>query len=320
MSLPVVIAHSDYNPSLEFVLRQAVARVPAGDLTFLGSPLNDRFAFVRHVDGTSGVFCEAADKFAALYRHMSSNSRMFELAALQRWFRIRALMRAEGMAEVLVLDSDVLLFATPAEIRALWFDGSAVGLAVPGGQEPYEWCASGHSCYWPIDRLDAFCEFLMRLYAVPAERALLEGKWAHHLASGTLGGVCDMTAFYLFARHEAAVANVSAVRAGTTFDHNINTAANETEGEYEMRGGVKAVAWDAAGNPTVRRADTGEAVRFLTLHFQGHAKAHIPAMYRGPAFADQARARLRIRAHYALRGPASRVAQPLRLLRGRLGG
>lgn len=322
MPIPLVIAHAGYSPYLEFTLRQAAAAVPEGGLIFLGDATNDRFPFVRHVDGTAARYRDAAGRLAATYRHMSTNGRAFELSALQRWLQIRTLMDAEGLRDAFVLDSDVLLFTTPDEIRHLWFDGSAVGLAIPAEQPPYGWCASGHSCYWPAERLDAFCDSLVRLYTEPSERARIEAKWAHHLATGTRGGVCDMTAFYLFAEREgpSRVVNVNTVRSGTTFDHNLNEAANEFPGEYAMRGGFKAVEWDAGGRPFVRAAATGEAVRFLTLHLQGHAKALVPDLYRGPAFAGQAAAALRIRVHYALRRPASRVMQPLRFALGRLRG
>ena len=307
MTLPVLVAHTGYSPYLEFTLRQAVHWAGREGVVFLGDRSNDRFGFVRHVDGDAPRFRSAAAPIGAVYRHMSTNTPAFELAAIQRWFRLRALMEREGLERALVLDSDVLLYAAPSELAA-WLGGADVGLATPAGQPPFGWESSGHSALWTAERLGAFCDFAVRAYSEPAERARLEAKWRHHLATGDPGGICDMTLFYLFAQAQppGAVRNVTEARGGAVFDHNAAMTLGAVPGEYPLgTDGLKPVRWHD-GRPTVARA-SGEAVRFWTLHLQGPSKAAIPALYRGPDFAGRAALGRQLRRYHRARGLAGRL-------------
>ena len=307
MALPVLVAHTGYSPYLEFTLRQAAAWAGRDHVVFLGDRANARVNVVRRVDGDAPEFRAAADRVGAVYRHMSTNTAAFELAAIQRWFRLHALMEREGLGRALVLDSDVLLYAGADEL-ADWVGGAEVGLATPAGQPPYGWESSGHSAVWTADRLGAFCDFAVRAYAEPAERERLEAKWRHHLATGDPGGICDMTLFYLFAEAQppGAVLNVTEARDGAVFDHNAAMTLGAVPGEYPLGpGGLKPVRW-RAGRPTVARA-SGEAVRFLTLHLQGPAKAAIPELYRGPDFPGRVALGRRLARYHRARGLAGRL-------------
>ncbi len=307
MSLPVLVAHTGYSPYLEFTLRQAVAWAGREGVVFLGDRTNDRFDFVRHVDGDAAEFEGAAARIGTVYRHMSTNTRAFELAAIQRWFRLHALMERQGLERALVLDSDVLLYAAPAEL-ADWLGGAEMGLATPAEQPPFGWESSGHSALWTAERLGAFCDWAVRAYAEPAEREQLEAKWRHHLATGAPGGICDMTLFYLFAQAQPSgtVRNVTEARGGAVFDHNAAMTLGTVPGEYPLGpDGLKSVRW-RGGRPTVVR-QSGEAVRFWTLHLQGPSKAAIPALYRGPDFARRASLGQKLRRYHRARGLAGRI-------------
>lgn len=308
MALPVLIAHAGYAPYLEFTLRQAVDRAGRDRFVFLGDAANDRFPFLRHVDGDAPAFRAAADEIGAVYRHMSTNTHAFELSAIARWFRLRTLMQREGLDRALVLDSDVLLYADPAELDA-WLGDAAAGLATPEGQPPFGWESSGHSAFWTADALADCCAYCVRAYADPAERARLEAKWQHHRDTGTPGGICDMTLFYLWAERQppGAVRNVTAAAGGAVFDHNAGMTLGSVPGEYPLGpDGLKPVAW-RDGRPHVTPTAGGDAVRFFTLHLQGPGKGAIPALYRGPAFEGQAELGERLRRYYAARRAAGRV-------------
>ena len=308
MALPILIAHTGYSPYLEFTLRQAVDWAGRDGVAFLGDRSNDRFPFVRHVDGDAPPFREAAAEIGSVYRHMSTNTSAFELAAIQRWFRLHALMAREGLDRALVLDSDVLLYAGSAELEA-WVGDAEVGLATPEEQPPFGWESSGHSAVWSAERLSACCDYSIRAYTEPAESERLQAKWHHHLATGAPGGICDMTLFYLFAERQPAgsVLNVTRARDGAVFDHNAAMTLGAVPGEYPLgRDGLKPVAW-RDGQPTVAQASGGEAVRFLTLHLQGPSKSAIPALYRGPDFAGREALGRRLRRYHRARGLVGRV-------------
>lgn len=322
--MALVFIHSGYNPYLEFSLRQARAADPGADLVLLGDADNDRFPFLRHVDATARAFRAAAEPVARVYEHWSTNRRAFELACFQRWFLLRTLMAQEGLEDALVLDSDVMFYASEAEIRRTWLGGKVLGVCWPNHQYRFRWGASPHVSYWTAETVGAFCDFILAGYTDAALRARYLEKWHHHLDTGTLGSICDMTALYFFAQQYAPerVAWFTRVHEGpdglVTCDDNINLPENAEPDEYRMAGPIKAVTWDAAGRPVGDNRLLGRSVRFHALHFQGKAKEFMPDHYRGADFGGVGVLRARLFAHYKARRLASVVAQPARLLAGQL--
>jgi hypothetical protein len=320
----VVFIHGGYSPYLEFSLRQARAADPGADLLLLGDAANDRFPFLRHVDASAPAFRAAAEPVARVYEHWSTNRRAFELACFQRWFLLRALMEREGLDDALVLDSDVMLYASEEEVRRTWLGGKVLGVCWPNHQYRFRWGASPHVSYWTAETVGAFCDFILAGYTDPALRARYLEKWHHHLATGTFGSICDMTALYFFAQQYPAerVAWFTEVQRApdgpVTCDDNVNLPENAEPDEYRMAGPIKEVTWDAAGRPLGYNVRLGQRVRFHALHFQGKAKEFMPAHYRGQPFRGVGLLRARLFTHYKARRLASKVAQPARLLAGQL--
>ena len=328
--MAIVFIHSGYSPYLEFSLRQARAASPESDIVLLGDAANDRFPadaspFVRHVNTRTSAYRAAAAEIADVYRHYSSNGAGFELACFERWFALRTFLRAEGLADALVLDSDVMLYASESELRRTWL-GPQTALAVcrPAGQDGLRWMASPHVSYWTAATADAFCAFAVQTYVEPELRARYVQKWEHHLATSAAGGICDMTALFLFAEmlsteSVTTFAGTAGVLDGpVTVDGNVNDAENEWPGEFETDADGKAIRWDGEGRPTGRNRRLGRTVRFQALHFQGQAKARMATYYRGPAFGTAGAIGRRLRWAYAARRVESRAAQPARRLLGRL--
>lgn len=318
--MALVFIHSGYSPYLEFSLRQARAADPGADIVLLGDAANDRFPFLRHVDVGRAGFETAGGDLAAVYHHRSTNGRAFELVCLQRWFVLRAFLEAEGLADALVLDSDVMLYAPEAELRRR-VAGRTLGVSRPAEQGHYRWMASPHVSYWTAAQADAYCAYVLGSYTEPALAEPYEEKWRYHLDNGVYGGICDMTTLYLYAEAQrpADVANFSAVEDGAACDQNLNGAENEWPDEYRMRGPLKELTWDDQGRPWGYNRRLGGRVRFQALHLQGSAKAYMPVCYRGARFEGQAALRRQLTLHYRARRMAAVVAQPARLLARKLG-
>ena len=311
--MAIVFIHRGYSPYLEFSLRQARAASPESEIVLLGDASNDRFPFVRHVD--TGAAPYAGIGVGPAYRHLSTNSEPFERACLDRWFLLQTFLQAENQSDTLVLDSDVMLYATEADVRAC-VGNAPCALSRPALEEPFAWAASPHASFWTAAAVDGFCAFVQRSYAEPF--APYDDKWRYHVANGVSGGVCDMTALYLWAEGEAGVANLAEAQGGTAFDHNLNVPDNAAPDEYRMDGRLKALTW-VDGQPVGDNLVAGAPVRFFGLHCQGHAKGQMPGLYSGPAFAGQAAARRAVVSANGLRRQASALVQPLRKLRSRLG-
>lgn len=318
----IVFIHDGYSPYLEFTLRQARAAAPGADIVLLGDAANDRFPFLRHVDASSGALREAATDLERGYVHRSTNRRAFEVGCFARWFRLAAFLDAEGRADALVLDSDVMLYASDDTFRRTWLAGTPnLGLCVPDDQDAFRWIASPHVAYWRRETLADFCTFVLDSFAVGSETAAhYDAKWSHHLAHGQLGGVVDMTALYLFWQTvpPADRVNFLEVASGATCDQNVNDPENLVHGQYRMRGPVKHLAWQNS-TPVGRDIIERREVQFHAVHFQGKGKEFIPAHYRGTAFPGQVALRARLAGEYKLRRLAARVLQPTRLALARLG-
>lgn len=323
--MAIAFVHQGYSPYLELTLRQARAADPDADIILLGDAENDRFPFVRHVDATTPDFQRATAEVADVYRHYSTNRPAFELGCYERWFRLRTFVEAEGLHAVLALDSDAMLYSSEAAIRATHLEGATLGVSQPREQAPMAWTTSPHASYWSRQQLADFCDYVIRSFTHADSRARYEQKWTHHLDEGLSGGVCDMTTLHLyvedtFGQEDAwpsEVVNLLSVRQGAAFDHNFAEGRNEWPGEYAVAGGGKAIRW-ADRRPVGRNLRTDEDVRFHALHLQGHSKALIPAVYRGPDFSEMARIRRQLTSHYRLRSLASRFLRPVRRLAGRL--
>ena len=310
--MAIVFVHRGYSPYMEFTLRQARAADPEAEVLLLGDPENDRFAFVTHVDTTAAPYASAAAELGAAYRHLSTNRVAFERFCFERWFVLQAAMRARGLDRALVLDTDVLLYATEAEVVASHVGERPVGIGIPEVQEPFVWVGAPHASYWTRGAVDAFCAFVLDAYR---HGDAFDRKWAYHRENAIAGGVCDMTALYLFARSldPEGLANPISIRDGAVFDHNLNVADNEHPLEFEMEGRYKWVGW-RDGRP-VGRTRSGELVRWLGLHLQGQAKARVPGLYRGPAFPGQRRLSWQLALHFAARRLASQARTRLKRVR-----
>lgn len=278
--IPIVHIHFGYSDYLEFSLRQAAFSNPSSPIVLIGD---------RHVNGVEFIsansFNRSSDAFSEVYRHLSTNRYLFELRCFQRWFVLRDVARSRGWTEVLVCDSDVLVFGNlEREIRSR-VTTEYVGMTITQSQTAFRWSASGHTSYWTIDALDDFCDFCLSLYTDTSMFNRLLEKWEHDQAAGRGGGICDMTALYLFAEQvdKGRVLNLLQVHDGSVVDLRISTGENFLENEYITSNGMKSLTFRDS-IPYGRKTDSGEVIRFVTLHFQGKTKHLMYQLYQGPSF------------------------------------
>ncbi len=316
--MALVLIHRGASPYLQFSLRQARHISPESEVVLLGDASNADFPATTHVDLGAAQYAQATAALDASYRHLSTNRRKFEEVCFQRWFWLREWMRQSGTVAVWVMDSDVMLYASEAELDSVWGEGASFALQRPQSQRDYRWVAPGSVSYWTREVLDAFCGFVLSGYEAGSPLAAqYDEKWAHHRQTGEPGGVCDMTALHLFAeRRGGGVANLCEVRGDVTIDLNMGSAENLTPDEYRMAGGLKEVRWRGR-QPYGCNQRLGREVRFQALHFQGPAKAVMPWAYRGPSFSGRWAASWRTGGYFRMRRLGARLLGPaVRKLRG----
>lgn len=248
MTIPVVFIHFGACEHLPVAVAQAQRR---GNPTYV---LGDREL----------AACDDAQKFAVVYQHLSMNHYAFELACFQRWFVLRDWMRgkfsATGSPVCLYLDSDVLLYANAS---AEWEFYKQFNFTLALG-------TTAHTSFWHYTPLDAFCEFLLRTYDDrPALFAEMERIYAEMRAQNLAGGISDMFMLKAFAQTGWNVGEMCEICNGATWDHNINASDN-----FRMENGCKEIRM-LDGTP-FGFLETGEPIRFKSLHFQGGAKSLMP--------------------------------------------
>lgn len=218
-----------------------------------------------------GEYAQEADAFRPHYVHMCTNERSFELWCLQRHFILRDFMAAQGLDKMFLCDSDVMLYCN---VSTLETELEQYDLACNWAhtQWKYRWSSSAHVSYWTRDVLAGFCDFIWETYTTLSGMATLREKWKWHVASGTHGGICDMTLLWLFIQDKNAL-NLArnTEERGAVFDNNINAPHNWLNDEYAMENGIKEISW-RANQPLGYNFYGDEWIRFLGLHFQGNAK------------------------------------------------
>lgn len=260
MPLPVVYFHTGMQSYLAESLAQTRQSSPSCPIWLLGDASNRAAEGVRHVDFAN--YWRRAQTFEPAYVHLSTNSHVFELRCIQRWFAILELAESEGWTEFVYLDSDVLVFTDLEELSATFGDAELT----LHGRSP-----TPHVVFVrDVRALRRFVDFIEQTYRDPARLAPLREMYEKgFVEAGQPGGVCDMTLWNRF--REAGLArtfDTSAIVSGATIDNNMNAA----EG-YRMAHGLKRIVW-RDGLPHGVRED-GAEVRFHVMHFQGPAKGYV---------------------------------------------
>ncbi len=286
----IVFLYDRFSWHLPYVLYQAKhACLNNSDIIFLGS--NYKCPGINTIPLKS-LSNKLAASFMESYKYMSSNPASFELICWLRWFYLLECMKKNKLEAVLHLDPDVLLYSSLSDI----FDShipvdTFCALSIPEQDfESFMWVASGHISYWTLSSLEEFCDFMIRSFQ---DRAIFNhylNKWEWHNSHNKRGGICDMTALYLFWKNRRRnIENLATSKRGCVFDHCINISSNYHEGEYLIRNSIKKVTFVDQKPHFSLANDRQTHIQAHALHFQGPAKMFIPSYYRGPSFAGKLR-------------------------------
>lgn len=218
--------------------------------------------------------------FSRNYQHLSSNSFAFELHCFKRFFLLLEVAGRIGLNKFWMIDSDVILLENLSDYaNEISSDGYSTSLSWQlQSSTSMSWSASPHISYWTLEALDDFVKFLINLY-LPENIPELYKKYEFHLNKKIPGGVCDMTALYLWINQGIRVHNnaINLKLNSAIFDHNINAGSNYAENEYKTVPflGIKKIKWSLQDKVFYAFHKDGSLRRVLALHFQGDAKRYI---------------------------------------------
>ena len=226
-------------------------------------------------------FDSSAVKFDRYYIHRSSNPEWFERAAWRRWFVLADYMKKMAIPKAFSCDGDFMLFRDPGLVPHAK-QPNTFSACRPDGQNEYDWVVSAHACYWSLDAILEFCDLSLELLAKGDEGPLAR-KWAYHQKNEIPGGICDMTALYLFWEHLCSrgntPGNLLTEIEGRAFDHHLGLSDNLLRNEFAMHRNRKSISRWNARSPVCRRTHDGSEVEFVGLHFQGHLKARMARLH-----------------------------------------
>ena len=260
--IPVVFVHLNKWDYLETVLSQA--RKYNGEVYLVGDQNTNDPNYCDIKD-----YRRQMDIFHGVYENHSSNDQWFEEACFWRWLILDDFMHKHGINRAFHLDSDVLLYANVTEEDKNKYSQYPITLIVGN---------CGASAFIDRDYLDGFCELLIQTYQDKGEVF----EWLKHLYSELQrqhmdGGACDMVLLQLWRkRNKTKYAEMTDIVDGTTYDHIIKSP---NPGNYLMKDGIKDIHFRGEF-PYGTIADTGQEVKFNSLHFQGQEDRRILEYFR----------------------------------------
>jgi hypothetical protein len=205
--------------------------------------------------------------FKSFYKHMSSNTYLFDYICIYRWFLLKNFMNTKQIEKVLYLDSDVFLYTHTSSIMTN-YDDFEFAYCVPKNQDNYFWAGSACCSIWSKNSLNLFCENITSYYTSNKIEILCE-KWKYHSDNSILGGICDMTFLYFFSK-EKGFFNLGNVHNNHSFDFNNASPTNVVSNEYRLHQGnlfqipTKDISFKN-GMPFGFNQITGKSVCFFAL-------------------------------------------------------
>jgi len=277
---PIVFLHNKKSNFLLPAIYQVKKSNPTSPIYIISSTEAKSF-YEPHANfiNIEDIFNEAHD-FEKIYKHLNSNSYAFELICIQRWYVLNEFMKKMQFDQIVVLDSDCLLYS---DISSDWnmlkgYDFGLINILCPA----VTFICSQSS-------LQKFCNYINEEYTENLENTVKSYK-ERFIDTGNIGGICDMTHFSTFHDKFNSILDLSRIENNSTYDLNIRDHINsnatdisseEAEG-YKMNSktGFKSIFWEK-GIPYCKLNATNRAIQFKSLHFQGIAKAEMPYYYQG---------------------------------------
>jgi hypothetical protein len=262
--LPIIFFQAGDAQHLPHTFWQARHWAGSSPLILLGDKANRHYRGLEHVPIRD--FASAVPRLRDLYVHISSNTPEFEFFCLARWLVMGEFARRQGLREFLYLDSDVLIYAKPADIVQRV---SACRMAV-------EWIGNMGATFAGIcpavtyirdpTVLQEIEASMVQIYSNPKEIENMRVS-TEELVRKKLGGVSDMLLLARYAHQLGeGVFNLWEPGKDGLVDINIAQAAG-----FRLREGLKEIEFRDK-QPYGFYEPTQRWVRLSTLHFVGASK------------------------------------------------
>lgn len=299
-SLPVVIHHECADPSKHGYLLDCLRQTAKynENTVLLGSANWESLLpqGVSFVDAASLV-SPRLQAFERVYVDLAPyypNSLIF----FRRLFLMEVYLRRQGLQEMILLDSDILVYQNLSAIPE--FQSCEFACCIDKDQhfssedtQGLRWFANCGISYWTLSALDDFLDFLQDSYENHPDR--LKVKYDYHVAHNIPGGVTEMSLLYLWVmdRPQMRFYNMSVPRNGFAFNNTLWSDVNYAPKEYVVSPftRLKKFTLPKDGGLPIFYLQSGGTVRFYNIHFVGSAKnyMHDYALYGSLTFPTRCR-------------------------------
>ena len=288
--IPVVIHHE--GGTHDYFVNSVKVNARRNKVIVIGDDANSALfgdmANVEHVHVNTLKSAEMDEFNQCFVNYSFWNSANFERKCFLRTFYVKELMKHRGLARVFYVDSDCVVLVNVTELFAK-LPGIRGGYSVQTHSQmenPHHMVACIHNSLLTLDMCEEYVKLCFDVYKTGEKFHLIEDKWKYHKQQ-QLGGICDMTLWYLhyvhrLSRSESVVNFNDMMRVDgedCVFDHNVNDAYGYTgTTTYRMGSNEQVNPWGDTKVITKRNdkyyamSRDGREVRLLSIHYQGGAK------------------------------------------------
>ena len=290
--IPVLIHHeSDEKPSrglgrkqryLKYVVRQAESF--NSRVVLIGDEYNIKWA--KESYEASSLENDKWRRFERAFVNLSDYPDAWAKGIFKRFFLFEELCGQEGFDDLIVLDSDVLVYT----------DLSRVGIR-GSCDAAFEWCESVDRVndmnnpgsvvcgigYFTTGTLKQFTDYCIDVYENKqgTEYGVLLSKWNKMKTAHLAGGVCEMTLLHMwlcetFDHEKNKVINLLERRGDVCFCNDLRGEKNYLEREFAIDRSINIKKTRfVAGFPYHYDIDRGEWIKVYDIHFGGDSKRFI---------------------------------------------
>lgn len=258
-SIPCFFIHIGNQEYLRYVIE--CAENSNGNVFLLGDKSNKDFA--KNWFSIDDYKDDDVTQFMKSYVHMSDNSPVFDTQCIQRYFLLRNFMCKHKMKDACMLDSDLLLYV---DLKKVIQKRDRVYFSFRYDKAGNIVSSSAHCAYWPLDKLEQFCDFILKTYTqnIDMLKELYKKKMKIHYRY-----ISDMDLLDIWANQNSnSILSTDIVRNGSVFDHNINSIDSFQKNCL----GFKKVC---RKKNLLYFQKNGKLVRVNSIHAQGEAKIYI---------------------------------------------
>ena len=223
-------------------------------------------------------------EFNQKYIHLSTDHEYFAKACFHRWFYLLEYIKQNNLKSVYHIDPDGMLYTNLEKVKKIFFSKKAA-LTIPN-RDKYK-LAVGHFCFWTLDLLEEFCQFVLHIYTEKKYLLLFKNYKKELEKENKLGGVSDMNSLYLFyEKNKNDITNLLEIKNNCVFDLNINVNENLNKNDFLMNSKRKKII-KTEKKYFLMASKGNKKIKCLGIHFQGGAKRFIKNHYEGGSFKNK---------------------------------